>query len=345
MTDPQRILIVRLSAIGDVVFSSPLIAALKRRYPCAEISWLVEPPAAPLLQANTKLKEVILWDKNAWKRLWNERKYFALLKAVLAFRRDLRQRRFDMVLDVQGLMKSALLARLTGARQRVGFVAKEKTGWLLTRRLQKREDTTRISSEYRGFAEDIGLPVEPFDMEVALSREDRQLAADELAIGPYAVIAPFTTRPQKHWFDEHWFELAERIDREFGLRILMLGGPGDTAHAIRLANGSVVKSKVGALSLRASAALISRASLVIGVDTGLTHMGIAFDVPTVALFGSTCPYRDTTRNNARVIYHQLACSPCRRRPTCEGRFDCLREITPDEVMAICRNLPGVKGRR
>ena len=336
--NPRRILIVRLSAIGDVVFSSPLIMALKKRYPQAEISWLVEPPAAPLIQANPNLTEVIVWPKGEWQLLWRNRQYVDLARAVLTFRRQLRARRFDLVLDVQGLMKSAVLARLTGAPQRIGFVAKEKTGWLLTRRLTKRADNTQISSEYRGFAEDIGLDTDSFDLSVALTEEDCERAREGLEQGPYAVIAPFTTRPQKHWFDSYWFELAELIDRQFGLRVVMLGGPADMDHAATLADGSVIQSRVGQLSLRGSAGVISQASLLVGVDTGLTHMGIAFNVPTVAIFGSTCPYRDTGRDNARVIYHHLPCSPCRRNPTCDGRFDCLREISPQEVMNHCREL-------
>ena len=85
-------------------------------------------------------------------------------------------------------------------------------------------------------------------------------------------------------------------------------------------------------SLRQAAALIERAKLLIGVDTGLTHMGIAFDRPTLCLFGSTCPYLDTTHDNAQVIYHRLSCSPCKRRPTCDGRFDCMQAISVDEVL-------------
>lgn len=337
----ERILIIRLSAIGDVVFASPLIRAVRARYPDAEISWLVEPAAAPLVSAHPELHEVIVWDKALWKTLWRERKFGALWSAIRSFRAALRARRFDRVFEVQGLFKSAFMAWLTGAGERVGFKGKEKQAWLLTQALDKRSDNRVIGSEYRGFAEDTGLPVADFAMEVALTDDDRALAQAEFELGEYAVICPFTTRPQKHWQDHHWFRLAELIEQRFGLRVLMLGGPGDKNHAHQLADGSTIESRVGSLKLRQSAAVISRASLLVGVDTGLTHMGIAFGVPTVALFGSTCPYRDTRRDNARVIYHQLPCSPCRRHPTCHGRFDCLTGISPDEVYGACASLPGL----
>jgi heptosyltransferase-1 len=86
--------------------------------------------------------------------------------------------------------------------------------------------------------------------------------------------------------------------------------------------------------------LIERASLLIGVDTGLGHMGIAFGTPSLLLFGSTCPYLDTTRANARVLYHKLDCSPCKRRPTCGWAFTCMHLITIDEVLDAARGVVG-----
>jgi heptosyltransferase-1 len=99
-----------------------------------------------------------------------------------------------------------------------------------------------------------------------------------------------------------------------------------------------VENWVGVHPLGVSAALIQGADAVIGVDTGLTHMGIAAGVPTVALFGSTCPYTQTGRDNVRVIYHALPCSPCKRRPTCGGHFDCMGGIRPVEVLDALRQV-------
>jgi heptosyltransferase-1 len=95
----------------------------------------------------------------------------------------------------------------------------------------------------------------------------------------------------------------------------------------------VIVNLVGQTNLAEAAAVIRHAGAVIGVDTGLTHMGIAFARPTVAIFGSTCPYSVTGRDNARVIWLGLSCSPCRRKPTCGGAFTCLRDITAEHVLA------------
>jgi heptosyltransferase-1 len=139
---------------------------------------------------------------------------------------------------------------------------------------------------------------------------------------------------------EHWRDLIARLRSECGIEVVMLGGPGDVQAAQAIATPSDVIDFVGRTPLQAAAALIRDSRLVVGVDTGLTHIGIAFDRPTICLFGSTRPYLRSESTLTRVIYHALDCSPCRRNPTCRGRFTCLRQITPDEVMAAVRGLLG-----
>jgi heptosyltransferase-1 len=162
------------------------------------------------------------------------------------------------------------------------------------------------------------------------------------------VICPFTTRPQKHWFEERWAELAGRLTADLGLPVVMLGGPADreAAARIRAQAGEGLIDLAGGTGLLEAAATIARASLVVAVDTGLGHMGIAFGRPSLLLFGSTCPYRDTTHANARVLYHPLPCSPCRRRPTCGGELTCMKLIAVDEVVSAAREVmssPGPSG--
>ncbi len=339
----MKILIVRLSAIGDVVMASPLIRALRDKYPEAHIAWLVQAEAVPLLAVNPRLDEVIVWPRGEWQRLWRERRYWQLLKAVRSFRRALRARGFDLVLDIQGLMKSGLLAWMSGAPERVGLGSREGSARLMTRVVDKPRGDKRIGSEYRRMAEALGLNTEPFAMDLALSVGDQRFAdgfiAEHGLSSGYAVICPFTTRPQKHWIEARWPELAARLREETGLPVVMLGGPGDREAAARIAAGKAdIVDAVGQTSLSQAAALISRARLLVGVDTGLMHMGIAFAVPTIAIFGSTCPYLDTGRDDTRILYKALDCSPCRRRPTCDGAFSCMQEIGVDEVLGKAREL-------
>jgi heptosyltransferase-1 len=338
------ILIVRLSAIGDVVFASPLIHALRSRYPAARICWLVQPECRALLEHHPELDEVIVWPRGEWATLWKEHRWLALWRAIRQFRKTLRAYRFDMALDVHSLMKSGFLTWLSGARQRIGLGSREGSQWLMSRVIGKGEDTRRISSEYLNLARELGLPVADFEMEVVLGEADEAFArrlidARGLQKG-YVVISPFTTRPQKHWFEASWIRLVPQLQQQLGLQVVLLGGPGDLEAAVRIQAGvnGTLTSLVGETGLTEAAALVKHAELVIGVDTGLTHMGIAFKRPTICLFGSTCPYLDTAHDNAVVLYHKLDCSPCKRRPTCNGRYDCMRAITVNEVLGQAERL-------
>ena len=144
--DAPRILIVRLSAIGDVVFASPLIWATRARYLNAYIAWLAEPGPASLVRHHPELDAVILWPKSAWQTLWRKKRYKPLWQAMRAFRAELREHRFTVVFDVQGPSGFTCLGWLSGAPERIGFKSKEGKQWLLTPALEKRANTQRIAS-------------------------------------------------------------------------------------------------------------------------------------------------------------------------------------------------------
>ena len=340
---PRRVLIIRLSAIGDVVFASPLVAACKRTYPDAEIDWLAEGVTRPLLAGMPDINTVILWPRQEWGDLWRDKRLVALVQAVLLFRAQLRAKKYDLVVDAQGLLKSAFLAWLSGGDERVGFQSKEPNRLFLTRRLQK-SITDRISSEYLGLAEDLGWDTRDFDLSLRLLSSDVERAGVVAGSESYLVVAPFTTRTQKHWTREHWQDLISALVAQ-GRKVACLGGPADREEAQAMLGDLRVENWVGVYPLGVSAALIQGADAVIGVDTGLTHMGIAAGVPTVALFGSTCPYTQTGRDNVRVIYHALPCSPCKRRPTCGGHFDCMGGIRPVEVLDALRQVMPLQSSR
>jgi len=343
----RSILIIRLSAIGDIVMASPLIAALREQYPQARIAWLVQPEGYELLAANEQLDEVIVWPRGEWRQLWQKRRWWTLLRAIVSFVRQLRGRDFDLVLDTQGLLKSGIWAWFSGARRRVGLGSREGSARLMTEVIDKPRDDVRIGSEYRELARQLGLKTDNFCMQISLSEEDRAFAREfvqqhGLEQG-YVVACPFTTRPQKHWVESRWPELAEQISSQPGLPLVVLGGPGDQSVAERMMAGHPrMINLVGQTRLRQAAALIAEARLLIGVDTGLTHMGIAAAIPTITLFGSTCPYlnagRDTGLDNTVVLYKALECSPCRRNPVCGGAFTCMADITVAEVVQTAQQL-------
>lgn len=278
-----------------------------------------------------------MWPKKQWRALLRAGRWIALAREIGRFRARLRERRFDLALDLHGLAKSAFLAWLSGAPRRIGLGAREGSRLFVTEVLARGGDRARISSEYLHLAQHLGLDCGDFLPRLhvkpaAASAAAALLRENGLAPRRYAVFAAFTTRPQKHWFDDAWRELSKRVRAQTGLVPVLLGGPDDRPAAGALVRGAPeIVDLAGRTDLAQAAALVRDAALVVGVDTGLTHMGVAFGVPTVALFGSTCPYTVTGLANARVVWRALACSPCHRAPTCGARFECMREITAERV--------------
>lgn len=336
---PQRILLIRLSAFGDVVIATGLLQALKRAHPQAEIDWLVQPEFAELLRTQPAIAQVHAWERKRWGQLFRGFRWLALLQAVLGFRRQLRARDYDWVIDAQGLAKSRLLAWLAGGRQRLGYRSKEPLEGVLhtvvTRHPEASHERRVIGNEHLPMASALG----------AAPLHGPQLLPVVSSPPPAALVllAPFTTRPQKHWPESHWRQLINEL-LALGLPLGLLGGPADREAAASLLAGlpeDSVTNLVGQTSFVAAGSWIARCQALIGVDTGLTHMAVALGRPTVALFGSTLPYRQGPTSPAaplKVIWLGLTCSPCGRKPSCGGRWDCLQMISPRAVSASLREL-------
>lgn len=336
---PQHILIVRLSAIGDIIMASSIIPALRQTYPQAKISWLVQNEAADLLRANRDLEEVIIWPRAEWRKLWKQRRWLKLIKEIRQFKDALRAREFDFAIDLQGLFKSALMVYFSQAKIRLGFSSREGSNWMMTEVIEKKPNDPRLGSEYCDLALHLNPQLKHFPMSIQYDEEDAQFARSlinklGIANAQYIALCPFTTRPQKHWLDDHWRELILQIEQRWNIHTVILGGPNDHDYAQSLTPTQAQRSfnLAGQTRLRQAASVIAQAQLLIGVDTGLTHLGTAMNTPTLALFGSTRPYLETESPLTEVIYLPRPCSPCRRSPTCNGRFDCMREVTVDRVL-------------
>lgn len=343
----QRILFIRLSAIGDIVMASGLPSSIKEIYSNdAQVTWLVEEPYISLVKDTPYIDHVISWPKSTWVALYKNKKYWQLLKAIWTFRHTLRAGNFTLAIDAQGLLKSAFLAYLSGASMRVGFKSKEKSHYLLTHSTHK-PISNFISSEYRHLSRflatsQIGLsrsrPIETPTYEMCI-RVNSQIHSGVTEVlrsqgvqRPFIAIAPFTTRPQKHWPMSHWKRLITLIRGHLAIPIVVLGGPHEAIKGQELVTHSkAVISLAGKISLAQSAAVVAQCHAFVGVDTGLTHLADAYQKPTLALFGSTRPYTQTDNSQTHVIFKNLACAPCKRRPTCNSLFDCMHNIMPEEV--------------
>lgn len=332
---PQRILIVRVSALGDLVFCTALLEGLRRAYPEAHIAWLAQPGLGALLDKDPRLNQLIRLPAGA----------FGSLAGFIATWRQLRaQSPFDWVIDAQGLFKSRLLARLVPARRRIGFASKEPGRFLLHALHDKSGEPRQIAREYRYLSQRLTGGADPGPPRLlpdaaARERVDQLLQGAQLRPG-FVAFCAFTTRPQKHWMESYWGELAHRLRAQGLGPCVLLGSADDQPAAQRILRGMPADSVnlVGATRIGELPALLEQARLVVGVDTGLTHIGSAVRRPTIGLWGSTCPYTQGAASPLKILYLDLPCAPCKRRPTCGGVYSCMRDLGPEQVAGAARQL-------
>ena len=361
--DVGKILVVRLSARGDVAFASPLAGALRHRYPRAHIAWVAEDGAADVIRHNRHLDEVIILERRGWARMLRGGRWGGLAGSVTEFFGALRERRFDVVIDAQGLLRSGLVAFLSGAPVRIGLGSREGSGCLMTEVVERGGDRRAISSEYRHLAESLGLATASFPMDIPragaeMTAVDRVIEEEGLEDG-FVVACPFTTRFYKHWLEERWSSLIRAMRERTGLGVVLLGGPGDRVAADRILAGTATSGSeiaaprrapeasrvpsvsgfaplvdlVGRTTLGEASAVVSRCSVLVGVDTGLSHMAHAYGRPAVLIFGSNTPYLDPPDPVATILHSGRSCSPCRGKLTCDGRIDCMRDIPVEQALA------------
>ena len=297
MPDPQRILIVRPSALGDVCRSVPVLVSLRKAYPNARIEWLVQDGFVDAIKAHPALDEVIPFPRNFFGSWWrNPIVAFAMIRWFIA----LRKRRYDLAIDFQALGRSGLITAATGAKRRVGYQSAREMGWIGY--TIKHPDSTAIHTVERmlHLIESEGLEVVK-DMQLYVSGADKRWwasRAEELGMldKTYVVMAPTSRWASKRWPAERWAELLEPLlDRCFE-RIVMIGAPNECRQVQEIVPSSTFCEErfidlVGKASIGQTMAVIDKASLVIANDSAPLHMAVGFNKPCIALFGPTSPAR------------------------------------------------------
>lgn len=344
--DPRAILIVRLSARGDVMFATPIIRALRSRWPDAHLTWVVESKSRDVVLDHPGLDEVVVWDRDRWKGWLRRGQLGPLRSAARDFRQTLKARSYDLAIDMQGLLRSGMVARASGAPVRVSLGPQEGSRVLATHPYPTGRYVAEMSGEPKLMAAWLGLDTSDFSLDLHLAPEERAGARTRLVeagvSGPFVLIVPFTTRPWKHWFEERWAGLAAALGEAHGLPVVLAGGPADREAADRIlaaAPGDVV-DLVGKTSLGEAVGVVAESSLVIGVDTALTHAAHAFLRPTVCVFGPA-GYTHPPTPMTRMIRHWIECVPCRtenRAVTCGGDYTCMRLITVREIQSAAAEL-------
>ncbi len=348
-----RILILRLSALGDIVHALPLLAELRARWPNAHIGWLVEPLGRSLIEGHPLIDRVHLVPKKEWKT----DKLAALRGPLRALRAELRAEHYELSIDVQGLTKSAIWGWQAGARRRIGFRgrdSRELATVLNNERVAPPAAARHVVERNLALLAPLGITPGPvrFPMHVqptARLRVDEQLGPDPT---PLALVNPGASWATKIWPPERLGELARRLAERHGLRVGVTWGPGEEplAEAVLAAAGPAATRHpthfppgpgvhlVPRTSIPELVALIERARLFVGGDTGPTHIAAAFGIPTVSMMGPL----DARRNGpygerSRTIQHAIprTAPPWRNhRRWCDPATD-LRAVTVDEVYDAC----------
>lgn len=348
---PQaRILIIRLSAIGDVVRTLPAAALLRKNYPRSYLVWLVEEKASDVLKEDPILNEVWVFPRKKLAQLArNPLCWWELIKWTWQFTQKLREKKFDLILDFHGIFKSGFLGWLSGAPLRVGYArafVKELNGLFTNFKVPL--PVRPISRHERNFAliqtwvsekelrpTPIVVPIrDQARMALFLRRAPKEPGRRRVLLHPGA------SKSHKRWFAERYAQVADALIEAEGAQVVLTWGPNEkqAAEAVRAAMQHKEEALLSPeLSLKQLAELASQCDLFISTDSGPMHIAAAMGARQIALFGPTDPAVNLPNNpKAAVLYHKVPCSPC--RAGCPDKT-CLKQITAEEVLsAACETL-------
>ncbi|MHB9131048.1 MAG: glycosyltransferase family 9 protein [Armatimonadota bacterium] len=347
--NPPRILIVRLSSIGDVLMASSLAVVLRRQYPGAFIAWAVESRSAEAILDHPDIDEVIVFERERRrvKGLAKLGKVGANFRQWRTLMRKIRGMHFDIAIDAHGLIRAAAITRFSGARQRLGWAdarAFSRLAYNIT--VPYSDDVSRPGEPSAAILRGLDIAYDDASLRVGISPVDHELAtafmaAHQLTPGEFAVVAPATTRAEKHWLEERWAALIDAIYTTYGLPTVILGAAPDTELAQRIAGRCAHQPVLatGAFPLKGTAALIRQARYAVTVDTGLLFFSIAVGTPVAGIFGPTYFKHLTGEPAVRIVHASCTCAPCSSKEPCD-HHTCMRKIEVADVLNALRQLTG-----
>lgn len=344
MNCPRRILIIKPSSLGDIVHALPVLAALRRAHPNAHIAWLVGTNFEPLLVGHPLINELIPFDRSHYGKMWRSPRALADFCRLMW---RLRRQRFDLVLDLQGLMRSGLMAYFSGAMHRVGFASARELAWLFySRRVRVPDLLTHAVDQNAHLATDLGLHVDTHDFPLAITEAERTRARNILnSASGNRLLLHFTAVvvgarwTSKLWPTARFAELIDRLHAEGEPRCVLLGAPSDRAISDEIVRQTRQPplDLVGKTTLRELTALLDLTERVFCLDSGPMHIAAALGKPVVAIFGPTNAARTGPYSPfATVVSRDIPCAPCYRRNCPLGHHACMEELTVAEVLASVR---------
>ncbi len=329
----KNILIVKLSAIGDVIHALPTAYALKETFPGVKITWVVEPPAYDLLTNNPCIDEVIVFEKKKFKT------FAGFLKHIGALKAKLQKQKYDAVLDLQGLFKSAALAWLSRSDVKLGCANMREGSDKVSRPVVGPHANGHIVERYLDVVRELGCSVKEVVFPLGITDEDvsmakrlmKQAGAD--IENPYVVLAVGANWPNKRWPSKHYAGLVDWLYSQNKIPVLIGGGVVDERLAAEISALSEIPpvDLVGKTSLKQLAHIIRGSEALVGGDTGPVHLGAGLKTPVVMVMGPTDPNRNGPYGQEEnVLEVSYSCKHCWKRE-CRYQRDCLQNITVEQV--------------
>ncbi len=324
--EPEKILIIKPSAWGDIVHSLPFLAVVKKRYPKCEIHWVIAKGLHTFLEGHPLIHKLWIMDKDGWKDFGRIGKS---LTEMNAFRRGLKKERFDISIDLSGLLRSGLISWAAAARYRLGFSDSDEGSPFFYSHKIKGGDQIHAIDRYLLLADlidcdtsEITYPFPPLpDITGLLSTLPEQ----------FCIMVPSAGKKANRWPAKRFAALAARLH----ISSLVIAGDSDKDIAGEVVAGSQGKAinLAGKTGLKELVALTKRASFFICNDTGPMHIAAALEIPLFALFGPANPVRTGPYGkNSTVIRVPLDCSPCyAQKPCTQHNWRCMNELTVDTV--------------
>jgi heptosyltransferase I len=337
-----NILIVKLSAIGDVIHTLPSLSALRELYPRAHITWVVEEAAADLIKHHPCLNEVLVSGRKRWSQDLRAGQFRRSLSEIRTFIKSLRQRHYDLVIDFHGLLKSSIIVMLSGGKRKLGYDSwQELSGCFLNEKIP--EDMNKHAVDrYLDFPRYLGaktghiqfvLPSDP----KAEEKADVLLRNNHLEDKHFIAMNPVALWETKLWNNHKFAHLADLIRQNLQIKIAFTGSDKEQIEKITSSMTTEGINLAGQTSLRDLACIYKKARMVISTDSGPMHLAAAVGTPVVALFGPTDPARTGPYGAGHTIIRAgLDCSPCLLKK-CSTK-ECMEDISPEQVFAVVKRM-------
>ncbi len=333
----MNILLVKLSAIGDVVHTLPALGALRKLYPEAHITWVVEEAAADLVISHPWLDRVIVFRRKSWLKKLKAGDFRLVTGEIKAFLKMLRSCKYDLVLDFHGLLKSSLVVCLSSGKRKVGFDSYQELSGFFVRGKVFEDLGKHAVDRYLDIVRYLGAQDPPVDFLIPRGPENENrvrglLGKAGVAEGEaFVAVNPLALWETKLWPAENFARLCDLIAGNMGLKVVITGVLDKAMRRILALVKTPVVDLTGKTTLRDLASLYRRANLLVTTDTGPMHIAAAVGTRVIALFGPTDPSRTGPYGKGhRVLTRKLACRPCFKKKCADPI--CMTQLTVEEVL-------------